>query len=145
MEFCNFFPFFRDFRSGGFPRPLRGKATRNGSVSVIKTEIHSKIIYECVSGSQKTTPLVKHAFARVTPAIFVIFVDSRGLSSKAPVLMVRTQIHHFRRFHRKPPLFGGGQRHGLPKAPFWDPERRVISMHPTVGDRKFRRAGPPQV
>ena len=38
--------------------------------------------------------------------------------------MVRTQIHHFRRFRPTPPLFGRGQRHGLPKAPFWDPERK---------------------
>ena len=27
-EFCNFSPFFRDFRPGGFPGPLRGKTTR---------------------------------------------------------------------------------------------------------------------
>ena len=42
--------------------------------------------------------LVNHAFARGTPAIVVIFVVSRGLSSKALVLLVRTQIRHFRRF-----------------------------------------------
>ena len=52
-------------------------------------------------------PLVNHAFARVTPAIFVIFVVSPGLSSKALVFLVRAQIHHLRRFRQKPPLLGG--------------------------------------
>ena len=39
------------------------------------------------SGNKKTVPLVNHAFARGTPAIFVIFVVSRGLSSKTLVLL----------------------------------------------------------
>ena len=52
-------------------------------------------------------PLVNHAFARGTPAIFVIFVVPRGLSSKTHVSLVRAQIRHFRRFRQKPPLFGG--------------------------------------
>ena len=55
-------------------------------------------------------PLVNHAFARVPPAIFVIFVVfSRGLSSKALVLLVRMQIRHFRRFRQKnkKPVFRG--------------------------------------
>ena len=56
---------------------------------------------------QKTVPLVNHALARVTPAIFVIFVVSRGSSSKALVLPVRMQIRHFRRFRQEPPRFGG--------------------------------------
>ena len=38
----------------------------------------------------KTMPLLNHAFARVTPAIFVIFVVSRALSSITLVLLVRT-------------------------------------------------------
>ena len=42
----------------------------------------------------QAVPWVNQAFARVTPAIFVIFVVSRGLSSKALVLLVRTQIRH---------------------------------------------------
>ena len=41
--------------------------------------------------------------ARMTPAIFVISWD---LSSKALVLLVRTQICHFRRFRQKFPRFG---------------------------------------
>ena len=45
-----------------------------------------------------------HAFARVTPVIFVV---SRVLSSKVPVLPVRTQIRHFRRFRQKSPLLRG--------------------------------------
>ena len=52
---------------------------------------------------QETVPLVNHAFARVTPANFVISVLSRGLSSKALVLRVRTQIRHFRCFLQKNP------------------------------------------
>ena len=48
---------------------------------------------------QTTVPLVNHAFARGTPAIFVIF------SSKTLVLLVRTQIRHFRRFRQKTPSF----------------------------------------
>ena len=32
-EFCNFSPLFGDFRPGGFPGPLRGKTTRNSSLS----------------------------------------------------------------------------------------------------------------
>ena len=58
---------------------------------------------------QKTVPLVNHAFVRVTPAIFVIFVVSRGSSSKALALLVRTQIRHFRHFRQKPPLSGGSK------------------------------------
>ena len=30
-EFCNFSPFFGDFRPGGFPGSVRGKTTRNSS------------------------------------------------------------------------------------------------------------------
>ena len=55
-------------------------------------------------GVQETVLLVNHAFARGTPAIFVIFV-SRGLSSKALVSLVRMQIRHIRRFRQKKPSF----------------------------------------
>ena len=51
--------------------------------------------------------LVNHALARETPAIFVIFVVSRGSSSKALVLLVRMQIRHFRHFRQKPTFSGG--------------------------------------
>ena len=37
-EFCNFSPFFGDFRPGGFPGPLRGKPTRNISESLINSK-----------------------------------------------------------------------------------------------------------
>ena len=47
--------------------------------------------FETIIREQKTVPLVNHPFARVTPAIFVIFVVSRGLSTKTFVLLVRTQ------------------------------------------------------
>ena len=58
-------------------------------------------------GVQKTVLLVNHALARGTPAIFVIFVVSRGSSSKALVLLVRMQIRHFRHFRQNPPFSGG--------------------------------------
>ena len=32
-EICNFYPFFGDFRPGGFPGPLRGKTTRRSKTS----------------------------------------------------------------------------------------------------------------
>ena len=40
-------------------------------------------------------PVVNHAFARVTPAIFVVFVVFTGSEKKALVLQVTTQIRHF--------------------------------------------------
>ena len=58
-------------------------------------------------GVQETVLLVNHALAHGTPAIFVIFIVSRASSSKALVLLVRTQIRHFRHFRQKPPFSGG--------------------------------------
>ena len=58
-------------------------------------------------GVQETVLLVNHALARGTPTIFVIFVVSRGSSSKALVLLVRMQIRHFHHFRQKPPFSGG--------------------------------------
>ena len=52
-------------------------------------------------------PSVNHAFARVTLAIFVIFVVSWGLSSKTLVLLVRTQIRHLRVFIKTPSSWQG--------------------------------------
>ena len=60
-----------------------------------------------IIGVQETVLLVNHALARGTPAILVIFVVSRGSSSKALVLLVRMQIRHFRHFRQKPPFSGG--------------------------------------
>ena len=74
-------------------------------------------------GEQKTVPLVSHAFARGTPAIFVIFVVSRGLSSKALDLLVRTQIRHFRRFRPKPPLFRGTKARSTKSTVSWTPKK----------------------
>ena len=74
-------------------------------------------------GVQETVLFVNHALARGTPAIFVIFVVSRGSSSKALVLLVRMQIRHFRHFR---PLFLAGQKHGLPKAPFSGPRQNLV-------------------
>ena len=67
--------------------------------------------------------LVNDAFARVTPAIFVIFVVSQGLSNKALVLPIRAQIRQLSfAVFIKNPLVLAGQRHGLPKAPFLGPQ-----------------------
>ena len=71
-------------------------------------------------------PLVNHEFARGTPAIFVIFVVSLGLSSKALGLLVRTQIRHFRRFRQKPPRFGGTNAQFTKSTVFLDPEPRLV-------------------
>ena len=54
-------------------------------------------------------PLVNHAFARVTPATFVIFVVFTGLSSKTLVLQVRTRIRHFRRFRQNTLFMQGAE------------------------------------
>ena len=85
-------------------------------------------------------PLVNHAFARVTPAIVVV---SRRLCSKAIVLLVRTQIRHFRSFRQNPPLLGGTKARfakgtvffGDPD--FWPPRNRKmtesIASHDLLG------------
>ena len=69
-------------------------------------------------GVQETVLLVNHAFARGTPAIFVV---SRGLSSKAFVVLVRMQIRHFRRFRQKPPRFGGTKARFTKSSVSWTP------------------------
>ena len=78
---------------------------------------------------QKTVPLVNQAFARVTPAIFVV---SRGLSSKAPYstgwnvnssfspVLHNTKKHSF--WRDKGTVY---QRHRL-----WDPEFWTSRKHP---------------
>ena len=76
-------------------------------------------------------PLVNHAFARATPAIFVIFVVSRGPSAKALVLLVRTRIRHFRRFRQKPPRFGGTKARFTKNAVFGTPNH-VFSREQVV-------------
>ena len=81
--------------------------------------------HHCIR-EQKTVPLVNHAFARGTPAIFVV---SRGLSSKTLVLLVRTQICHFRRFRQKPPCFGGTKARFTKSTVSWTPTvRRKLPM-----------------
>ena len=66
-------------------------------------------------GVQETVLLVNHALAR---GIFVIFVVSRGSSSKALVLLVRMQIRHFRHFRQKPPFSGADRSTVYQKHPF---------------------------
>ena len=65
-------------------------------------------------------PLVNHAFARGTTAIFVIAVVSRGLSSKTLVLLLERKFAIFAVFVKNH-LFLAGQRHGVPKAPSLGP------------------------
>ena len=74
--------------------------------------------------------LVNHALARGTPAIFVIFVVSWGLSSKTLVLLVRMQIRHFRHFRQKPPFSGGTKARFTKSTVFGTP-----NMHVAEGKR----------
>ena len=77
-------------------------------------------------GVQETVLLVNHALAHGTPAIFVVFVVSRGSSSKPLVLLVRMQIRHLRHFRQNPPLFFFWQDKSTvhQKHCFRDPEKR---------------------
>ena len=70
--------------------------------------------------------LVNHALARGTPAVFVIFVVSRGSSSKALVLLVRIQIRHFRHFRQKPPFSGGTKARFTKSTVFGTPSLRGV-------------------
>ena len=69
--------------------------------------------------SGKTMPLVNHAFARVTPAIFVIVVVFAGSEQQRPGFTGSNANSSFSPFWWKPPLFGKGQRHNLAKAPLY--------------------------
>ena len=44
-EFCNFSPFFGDFRPGGFPGPLRAKTTRNAGPLSFRLRIAAFLSY----------------------------------------------------------------------------------------------------
>ena len=94
---------------------------------------------------QKTVPLVNHAFACGTPAIFVIFVFflrvifvffSRGLSSKTLVFFWLERKFVIFAVFVKSPLVLAGQRYGFPKAPFLDPD----SSDPVILIQKSLRA-----
>ena len=90
------------------------------------TELFTIKNYRTV-GVQETVLLVNHTFARGgTPAIFVIFVVSRGLSSKTLVLLVRMQFVILTVFVKNP-LFLAGQKHGLPQTPFLGPRHKALS------------------
>ena len=61
-----------------------------------------------LSKGAKTMPLADHAFARVTPAIFVIFIVFMGSEQQSPCfILVRTKIRHFRRFRQTPVSLAG--------------------------------------
>ena len=77
--------------------------------------------------------LVNHALACGTPAIFVIFVVSRGSSSKALVLLVRMQIRHFRHFRQKPPFSGGTKARFTKSTVFGTPTRLSLFKGSRIG------------
>ena len=96
---------------------------------------------ECwpIVGVQETVLLVNHAPARGTPAIFVIFVVSRGSSSKALVLLVRMQIRHFRHLRQKPPFSGGTKARFTKSTVFGTPmivhsKAFKLELHPHLGN-----------
>ena len=71
--------------------------------------------------------LVNHALARGTPAILVIFVVSRGSSSKALFYRLECRFVIFAIFVKNP-LFLAGQKHDLPKTPFSGPRVSAYEM-----------------
>ena len=79
-----------------------------------------------VLGVQETVLLVNHALARGTPAIFVIFVVKQGVRSANPLFYwLECRFVIFAIFVKNP-LFLAGQKHGLPKAPFSGPRKRLL-------------------
>ena len=59
-EFCHFFPFFGDFRPGGFRSSVRGKTTRKSN-SKIRTGAHRKMLLvnlRCGRGKDRVPPEV---------------------------------------------------------------------------------------
>ena len=79
--------------------------------------------YYCNVREQESMLLVDHAFARVTQAIFVIFVVFTGSEQQSPCLLGRTQVCHFRRF-RQNPFFWQGTKARFTKS--------TVSATPTV-------------
>ena len=65
-------------------------------------------------------------FLQVKSGNFVIFVASRGLSSKTLVAPVRTQLCHFRRFRHKPLSFWRDKGTVHQRHRFWDPEYHLF-------------------
>ena len=76
--------------------------------------------------------MANHAFARVTLAVFVIFVVSTGPEKQNPCLLGRFQIRHFCRFRRNPLLAGAKAR--FTKSPVF------VTPHFSV-DSYFRASG----
>ena len=72
-------------------------------------------------------PLVKHAFARVAPAIFVVFARSEQQSL---VLMVRERKFVIFAVPSKPLLFDRGQRHGPKGLPGRARRAKKVSKKP---------------
>ena len=82
------------------------------------------------------------AFGKPCPAILVIFVVSRGSSSKAVVLLVRMHIRHFRHFRQKPPFFfSGGTKARLTKSTaFGTPRINLVVISVTMARAGLSRA-----
>ena len=120
QRFLEVFRGFQGFFRSPFRDPLRGRFPSQ------RREDHkfrnAFFVHNSVFRVQETVLLVNHAFARGTLAIFVIFIGSRGLSSKTLVLLVRTQIRHFRRFRQKNPSFWRDKSTVYQKHRFLDPD-----------------------
>ena len=68
--------------------------------------------------------LVKHGFAWMTPAIFVIFVVLGGSRSKALASVGRTYTRHFAIFVKTPAFFFGREKSSaFQKHGFSDPDK----------------------
>ena len=63
--------------------------------------------------------LVNHAFARVTLAIFVIFVVLTGCEQETLVLLLRAQIRHFCRFRQNTSFWQGTKAQFTKGTVFW--------------------------
>ena len=77
-------------------------------------------------------PWVKHAFARVTPAISSFSAFFIGSEQERPCLLVRTQIPHFRRFRQNSLFLAGDKGTVYQKHRFLDPETSRDAKSQTI-------------
>ena len=71
---------------------------------------------------QETMPLVNHAFARMTPAIFVIFVVLTGSEQESPCFTGQNANSSFSAFLSKPLFLAGDKGTVYQRHRFLDPE-----------------------
>ena len=86
--------------------------------------------------------LVNHAFARVTPAIFVVLT---GSDEQSPCLLGKIQICHFRSFHQKPSVWHRTQAQLNKGTGFATPKQQnqIIPNHPTLTYGTQQQLPPP--